>query len=72
MRYLALTLWPMGDVGRAVSLVDRAEARIADLTHVGTLAPARMHAAMFDLMRGDRARAAPNASNSSASRVSTI
>ena len=61
MHYLALTLWPMGDIGRAVSLVGRAEARIADLTHVGTLAPGRMHAAMFDLMRGDRARVAPNA-----------
>ena len=61
MHYLALTLWPMGDIGRAVSLVGRAEARIADLTHVGTLAPGRMHAAMFDLMRGDRARVARNA-----------
>jgi class 3 adenylate cyclase/predicted ATPase len=61
MHYLALTLWPMGDIGRAVSLVGRAEARIANLTHVGTLAPGRMHAAMFDLMRGDRARVAPNA-----------
>jgi len=29
--------------------------------HAQTLAPGRMHAAMFDLMRGDRARAAPNA-----------
>ncbi len=61
MHYLALTLWPMGDIGRAVSLVGRAEARIADLTHVGTLAPGRMHAAMFDLMRGDGARVAANA-----------
>jgi len=58
---LALTLWPMGDIGRAVSLVGRAEARIAQLTHVGTLAPGRMHAAIFDLMRGDRARVAPHA-----------
>src|ERR1700733_4154355 len=33
MHYLALTLWPMGDIGRAVSLVSRAEARIADPTH---------------------------------------
>jgi class 3 adenylate cyclase/tetratricopeptide (TPR) repeat protein len=61
MLYLALTLWPMGDIARAVSLVGRAEARIADLTHVGTLAPGRMHAAMFDLMRRDRVRVAPNA-----------
>ena len=61
MQYLALTSWPMGDIARAVSLVGRAEARIADLTHVGTLAPGKMHAAMFDLMRGDRARVAANA-----------
>ena len=30
-------------------------------THVGTLAFGRMHAALFELMRGDHARAAPNA-----------
>jgi len=61
MHYLALALWPMGDIGRGVSLIGRAEARIADLTHVGTLAPGRMHAAVFGLMRGDRTRVAPNA-----------
>ena len=27
MLYLALTLWPLGDIGRAVSLVGDAEAR---------------------------------------------
>ena len=37
------------------------QTRIADLTHVGTLAFARMHAALFELMRGDHPRAAPNA-----------
>ena len=61
MVYLALTLWPLGEVDRAISLVGDAEARIAGLTHVGTLAYGRMHAAMFELMRGDLARAAPNA-----------
>ena len=39
----------------------RMQTRIAGLTHVGTLAYGRMHAAMFELMRGDHARAAPNA-----------
>ena len=29
------------------------QTRIADLTHVGTLAYGRMHAALFELMRGD-------------------
>ena len=61
MAYLATALWPLGEVDRAVSLIDRMQARIADLTHVGTLANGRMHAAMFELMRGDHARAAPNA-----------
>jgi predicted ATPase len=37
------------------------QTRIADLTHVGTLALGRLPAAMFELMRGDHARAAPNA-----------
>jgi hypothetical protein len=37
------------------------QTRIAALTHVGTLALGRMHAAMFELMRGDHARAAQNA-----------
>ena len=59
--YLALALWPLGEVDRAISLIDRMQTRMAGLTHVGTLAFGRMHAAMFELMRGDHARAAPNA-----------
>ena len=31
MLYLALTLWPLGDIGRSVSLVGDAEARTAGL-----------------------------------------
>jgi tetratricopeptide (TPR) repeat protein len=61
MLWLALTLWPRGDIGRAVSLVGDAEARIAALAHVGTRAFGKMHAAMFELMRGDLERAAANA-----------
>ena len=61
MAYLAIASWPLGEVDRAISLIDRMQTRIADLTHVGTLAFGRMHAAMFELMRGDHARAAPNA-----------
>ena len=61
MAFLAIALWPLGEVDRAVSLIDRMQTRIADLTHVGTLAIGRMHAAMFELMRGDHARAAANA-----------
>ena len=61
MAYLAIASWPLGEVDRAISLIDRMQARIAGLTHVGTLAYGRMHAAIFELMRGDHARAAPNA-----------
>jgi class 3 adenylate cyclase/predicted ATPase len=58
MHYLALTLWPMGDVGRAVSLVGGAEARVADLAHIGTRAYGKSHTVRFELMRGDLSRAA--------------
>ena len=60
MVYLAIVLWPMGDVERAVSLVHDAEARIASLTHIGTQAYGIAHAAMFELMRGDHPRVAAN------------
>jgi predicted ATPase len=61
MLFLALALWPMGDVGRAVFLVDEAQARIAGHPHIGTHAFGKMHAAMFELMRGDPSRATANA-----------
>jgi len=61
MAHLAFVSWPLGEVDRAVSLIERMSARMADLAHVGTLAFGRMHAALFELMRGDHARAAPNA-----------
>jgi predicted ATPase len=61
MLYLALVLWPLGDIGRAVYLVRDAEARSAAHSHLGTRAYGRMHAVFFELMRGDIARAAPNA-----------
>ena len=37
------------------------EARIAGLAHIGALAYGKFYAAMFELMRGDHSRAAPNA-----------
>ena len=61
MLYLAPVLWPLGEIGRAVSLVGDAEARIAGLAHIGTRAFGKWHAGMFELMRGDLSRAAPNA-----------
>ena len=61
MALLAIASWALGEVDRAISLIDRMQTRIAALTHVGTLALGRMHAAMFELMRGEHARAAQNA-----------
>jgi predicted ATPase len=61
MLYLTIALWPLGDVARAISLIDHMQTRMANLTHVGTHAYGKMHAAMFELMRGEHARAAPNA-----------
>jgi class 3 adenylate cyclase/predicted ATPase len=60
MLYLALTLWPLGDVGRAVSLVGDAEARMAGLAHIGSHANHRALAVVFELMRHDTFRAAMN------------
>jgi class 3 adenylate cyclase/predicted ATPase len=61
MASLAIASWALGEVDRAISLIDRMQTRVACLKHVGTLALGRMHAAMFELMRGDRLRAAQNA-----------
>jgi class 3 adenylate cyclase/predicted ATPase len=61
MGYLAVALWPLGEVDRAISLIDRMQRRIAEITHAGTLAFARLHAALFELIRGDPARVEPNA-----------
>ena len=61
MASLAIVSWSLGEVDRAISLMDRMQTRIAGLTDVGTLAVGRMHAAMFELMRGDHLRAAQNA-----------
>ena len=58
---LANASWPLGEIDRAISLIERAELRSADFTHAGVRAFARMHSALFDLMRRDHARAAPKA-----------
>ena len=62
MCYLAIASWPLGNVRRAVSLVDGAHERLAKVAHIGTHPYAKLHAAMFELVRGDRARAAENGS----------
>jgi len=62
MCYLAIASWPLGNVRRAVSLVDGAHERLARVAHIGTHPYAKLHAAMFELIRGDRVRAAENGS----------
>jgi predicted ATPase len=57
---LAVALWPLGQVDRAIWLIDRMRARIAALTHVGTLSFAIAYAASIEVMRGDHKRAAPH------------
>ena len=42
MLYLAVALWPVGDVARAISLIDHMQTRMANLTHVGTHAYGKM------------------------------
>ena len=59
MAYRALALWPLGEVDSAVRSMEAAKARASELTHAGTIAYCKMHAAMFEMMRGDFARAAP-------------
>ncbi len=58
MVYLALTLWPLGEVDRAIRLVEAAKIRMAGLTHVGSIAYGHLHRAVFELMQGDFAAAA--------------
>ena len=58
----AFALWPLGEVERALSLVESAQARIAAITHVGSLAFGRQQLTLFELMRRDHQQAARSAS----------
>jgi predicted ATPase len=59
MSYLAIVSWPLGDAVHAYSLVDRLHARMACVTHIGSRSWGTLLSALFDMMRGDHARAAP-------------
>jgi tetratricopeptide (TPR) repeat protein len=61
MVYLAFVLWSVGEIERALPLVERMRERISGLTHANTLALGAMHATMFELMRGERSRVPTNA-----------
>ena len=72
MVYQAIASWPLGEVDRSVSLIDRMQTRMAGVAHVGTLALGRLNAAFFEMMRCDHPRAASNAFELGRSRASTI
>ena len=59
---LAVASWPLGEVGRAISLIERMQTRVAGLDHVTTIAFGRLNPALFELMRRDPARVVRNAS----------
>jgi predicted ATPase len=61
MLHLALALWPLGDIGRAISLVRDGKARSAAVAHVGTRANWITLTALFALMCGDPSRATRDA-----------
>jgi class 3 adenylate cyclase/tetratricopeptide (TPR) repeat protein len=52
MAYLALVLWPLGEIERAASFISRMLVRMASLTHGNTIALGHMFAAQFALMHG--------------------
>jgi predicted ATPase len=61
MANLAIASWPLGEVDRAMSLIDAMATRMSGVPHIATLSFGRMHAALFELMRGDHARGARHA-----------
>jgi predicted ATPase len=61
MSYLALAVWPLGEVERAHRFINEALARAKQIGHVGTLAYAHSHFAVFEMMRRNPSGAAPHA-----------
>jgi tetratricopeptide (TPR) repeat protein len=56
LAYLSFVLLPLGEVDRALSVLRGLEMRLADATHVATLAMGKIHAAFFELMWGGAGR----------------
>ena len=59
MVYLAIVLWPLGEVARARELVEATATRIAELGHLATSTYGLMHSAMFEIIGRNADRAAP-------------
>ena len=49
--YLALVLWPLGEVDRAREVADEMVARATKIGHIGTAVYGHFHFAMFEMMR---------------------
>jgi len=59
MVYLAIALWPLGEVERARELIDAATSRIAILGHLATSTFGLMHSAMCEIIARNVDSAAP-------------
>ena len=59
MVYLAIVLWPLGEVDRAREIADATATRIAKLSHLATSTYGLMHCAMFEIIARNVDRAAP-------------
>jgi predicted ATPase len=59
MIYLALALWPLGEVERARQFADRAVKQAAKSGNLQTLVYVDYHLCFFETVRGDRQRALP-------------
>jgi predicted ATPase len=57
--YLAIALWPLGQVDRAREIADATATRIAKLSHLATSTYGLMHCAMFEIIGRKVDRAAP-------------
>ena len=58
--YLALVLWPLGEVDRAREVAEEMVARATKIGHVGTAVYGHFHFAIFEMMRRNPAGAAPH------------
>jgi len=61
MNYLALTLWPTGEIARALKLQAAATQRARETRHLHTIAYAVSYRAVFEAMRSDARAAEPYA-----------
>ena len=55
--YLAVALWPLGEVDRARKIADEMMARATQIGHIGTIVYGHSHFAQLEMMRRDRVAA---------------